>query len=197
MSFHYPPPVSGTIPASLLVPTWQPNPTRAATRPRIMSTIDARQIPIGTFGSPSHSKVPRPMWAIELEQAAKRVRDLRPGWDGPGSSVVAESVIQRAVALARVAMTGMSNPSVPYLMPAGDGSLQIEWDSVHAKLEFCLEPDGSLDFWSRDLRTGAELAGEGAEAMALFLHWGPWAAGTPDARYEVGPKDPGFFAIAA
>lgn len=186
MSFHYAPSMSGVLPTSLLTPPLRPSAARTFTRSRAMPTVDAHQIGTGTFIAPSPLKAPRSMWMIELDQAAMRVRALQPGWDGPRSGVVAESVIRRAVALASEALCGLAEPAAPYLMPAGDGSLQIEWDRKHAKLEFCLEPDGSLDFWSRDLRTGAEREADGAAALALFRRWAPWAAQRPaDAAYPV------------
>lgn len=137
-------------------------------------------------------------WQKLLGANVSRLKSLKPGWDGPGSLPVNQKLLGDAVDMVRSALAGLSQAAVPYLVPAGDGSLQIEWHERHAELELELLSDGQRSIFFRDHLTGAELAADGPEASNLFHHWARWVASQPDdVCYVSRPRDVANFEVAA
>jgi hypothetical protein len=138
-----------------------------------------------------------PVWSCVLREAASRVRELRPGWDGPGSKAIARSAIFLAETIVRNAIEGRPAAVAPYLVPSGDGSVQIEWHERNGELELLVDENGSLYIWGRSHFYGQEFEGEGEKALALFARWAPqFAAGYHD-EVDVSAKVDTLDIIAA
>lgn len=121
-----------------------------------------------------------PRWQKLLAANGARLSALKPGWDGPGSLQVNAGLLFAAVDMVQRALRHMPHANGPYLVPGGDGGIQIEWHELHAELELELAPDGSSHIVLHDHLTGAERVEEGSEAINLFFHWAPWVASQPD-----------------
>jgi hypothetical protein len=70
----------------------------------------------------------------------------------------------------------LDQAAAPYLVPGGDGSVQVEWHEKHGELELDVDRGGNLSIWGRDHRNGAEFEGEAEMAIDLFYRWAPWVA---------------------
>ena len=117
-----------------------------------------------------------PDWKKLLDANAARLAALKAGWDGYGSLPISKPVLFAAIDIVDRALSCVPNAIAPYLVPAGDGSVQVEWHEHHAELELELSADGQMCILFRDHLTGAELVGEGPKALNLFLRWAPWVA---------------------
>lgn len=115
-------------------------------------------------------------WGAQLEANARSLVGLAPGWDGPGSAPVSKKALSRAVFYAKSALGERVDIAAPRLVPAGDGSVQIEWHTKRGELEFDIDDRGEMSIWVRNHVSGAEFDGEGAEALVLFYRWAPWIA---------------------
>jgi hypothetical protein len=118
----------------------------------------------------------RPVWLDIFTAASKRLQALPTGWDGPGSVPSSKVALYKAEQIARDALTDLPDALPPYLVPAGDGSVQVEWHGTIAEIELTVDPNGNLSFWSRDHTAGKVCEGEDGLARNLFLSWAPWAA---------------------
>jgi hypothetical protein len=137
------------------------------------------------------SAIPRkPAWAAQLDANAESLATLHPGWDGPGSISMSASTLSRAVFYVTSAVDNQIDVKPPRLVPAGDGSIQIEWHTKRGELEFDIDDRGEMSIWIRNHLIGAEFDGEGAEALALFYRWAPWIAARPNdaANVPVAPQ---------
>ncbi len=112
-------------------------------------------------------------WLDMLSASARRLSALNPGWDGPGSVPISRTALFTATSLTLSALKGLDRAVAPYLVPGGDGSVQIEWHEKHGELELDVSPSGDLWIWGRDHITGAEYEGENDVALALFLRTAP------------------------
>lgn len=121
-----------------------------------------------------------PAWSFLLREAAFRLRGLTAGWDGVGSQPVENHALFMAESMVREALEGRLLATAPYLVPSGDGSVQIEWHERAGEIELSIDPEGHLHIWGRDHRSGQQFEGEGDEARSLFARWAPWLAETRD-----------------
>lgn len=124
-------------------------------------------------------------WSANLNQSVARLRNLRKGWDGPGSREICKDSLVRAITLVRQALEGLEQAEAPYLVPGGDGSVQVEWHERHGELELTVGVNGSLSIWGRNHNTGAEFEDEDEEALVLFFRWAAWVASP---RFNVGDE---------
>src|SRR3954452_5080658 len=69
----------------------------------------------------------QPDWLVQTHRAMGRIARLKSGWDGQGSVPVPTSLIYLADRIIRDALAGVIAPVAPFVVPGGDGSLQIEW----------------------------------------------------------------------
>lgn len=159
--------VESAFSATLTDATWQLPNRRETPRP----PTHLQQ----TFIDQSLSRT-SPLWMTHLENNAKDLALLRPGWDGSGSIPISKKMLYRASSYVRTALDGLLEASPPRLVPGGDGSIQIEWHAWHGELEFDIGPSDEMTIWIRDRRNGAEFDGENQAALALFYRWAPWIA---------------------
>ncbi len=117
-----------------------------------------------------------PVWTYHLKASAGRIMSLQAGWDGPGSVPVAPSALFTATQNTRQALHGLQQAVAPYLVPGGDGSVQVEWHEKHGELELDIDVNGGLSIWGREHSTGAEFEGINEKALDLFFRWAPWMA---------------------
>ncbi len=121
-----------------------------------------------------------PRWVDVLASRTQRILRLSRGWDGPGSEPVQPRLLDEAIRILRDALVGVRNAAAPYLIPGGDGSIQIEWHEKSGELELDLAADGSHSIWIRDYRSGEEIEGENDRALALFSRWAARVASISD-----------------
>ncbi len=124
-------------------------------------------------------------WETALIATARRLAGLKQGWDGEGSIPVERGLLDEATLLVRQSLQGSLRAVCPYLVPGGDGSIQIEWHRKHGELELDLATDGSRWIWVRDHDTGEEFEGENEKALALFSRWAPWMAAPRNNEIDV------------
>lgn len=131
-----------------------------------------------------------PVWSFLLREAVFRLRGLTSGWDGLGSQPVENHALFMAESMVREALEGRLVATAPYLVPSGDGSVQIEWHERAGEIELSIDPRGNLHLWGRDHLSGQQFEGEGDEARSLFARWAPWlAAGIRDGVYEPAEEE--------
>lgn len=94
-----------------------------------------------------------------------RIAKLKEGWDGPGSVPIPVRLIDLADRIVQAACA----PIAPFVVPGGDGSLQIEWHTQAGEIEFDIDPNGRFSIWGQDHSTGTEFEGEDARALGLLL----------------------------
>jgi len=139
-----------------------------------------------TFGA-NYPCMP-PAWLDKFTTASRRLQALPRGWDGAGSVPPSKTALFKAERITRDALADQPNASAPYLVPAGDGSVQVEWHGTNAEVELTVDPSGHLSFWSRDHLTGRVHEGEDDRARNLFFNWAPWASSTHrNAFAEIDP----------
>ena len=115
-------------------------------------------------------------WELELTEDLRRIAALKAGWDGPGSQALPNRALFLAELYVREALRGCGVVAPPALVPAGDGSIQIEWHRLEGEIELSIEPDGTFHIWGSDNASGTEFEGSGEDALALFRHWSPGIA---------------------
>jgi len=116
---------------------------------------------------------PHAAWELELAENLRHLSTLQAGWDGAGSREVSNRALFLADLRIREVLGGFDNLVAPYLVPAGDGSVQIEWHESDGELELSIDPDGKFYIWGRDHIHATEFEGAGEEALALFRRWAP------------------------
>ncbi|MBV8140883.1 MAG: hypothetical protein JOZ60_02430 [Verrucomicrobia bacterium] len=137
-------------------------------------------------------------WATLLSESVHRLAALKAGWDGVGSIPVRRALLDEATRIVRQALVGLRNAAPPYLVPGGDGSVQIEWHQKNQELELDLAADGSRWIWIRDHLSGQEIEGEDDRAVALLSRWAPRIAAIPDDESDVPPtSNTAIFGITA
>jgi hypothetical protein len=134
-------------------------------------------------------------WLHSFVANSKRLAALPKGWDGPGSIPTPEGILYRAERITRDALIGLPDAASPYLVPAGNGGVQIEWHGTAGEIELTIVPGGGLHFWGRDHLTGTEREGQDEEARALFFRWAPWIATARDDGVD-DTLSPGEIAVA-
>ena len=145
----------------------------------------------------NHAPLP-PSWQAMLAVRAQAIRELKPGWDGPRSISPSTATLSHIYLLTYQALGAFSSAVAPYVVPAGDGSLQLEWHESHGELEMLVSPGGELSIWIRLHQGNIELEGDGEEALALFYRWAPWmAAHHNDERNVSVPASCTFLELAA
>ena len=163
------------------IPTVLEVPPRTATRPRN-----------------THNQSADASWVAYFLVDARRISALPLGWDGLGSKAPSEETLWMARHALTRALDGMPDAVAPRLVPAGDGSLQIEWHAEHGELEFCIDADGELWAWACDHLNGLEFEGSGEKAIAIFYRWAPRMAAPYRNEIDVRcTAEPAFFQIAA
>jgi hypothetical protein len=130
----------------------------------------------GLFLDPLLAPHSEPAWVATFNANHRRVASLRPGWDGPGSIRISPRALYTASRITRRALGLIGEAVAPYIVPGGDGSVQLEWHERHGELELDIDCNGHVSIWGRDHRTCAEFEADGEEAIALFYRWAPWTA---------------------
>jgi hypothetical protein len=139
-----------------------------------------------------------PPWLDALATRLERLRDLAAGWDGPGSIPTKGWLLIEATQLVKDALAGSNNATAPFLVPGGDGSLQIEWHARAGEIELDLSPDGRRSIWVHDRLTGEELEGEDDRALTLFSRWAPrYSSIADDAPYVSNSANTSIFGAIA
>ena len=110
-----------------------------------------------------------PRWANVFAFRAQSIGSLTRGWDGPGSVAINRRLLFEAVRIVEKALIGARNAVAPYLVPGGDGSLQIEWHEKDGEFEYDLSVEGSRSIWIRDHRTGEQIEATMIGRMLSFL----------------------------
>jgi hypothetical protein len=108
-------------------------------------------------------------WFRELGKRFAAVRGLEDGWDGPQSVSVERLLIGRVDRFLKDALFEVPDPMLPFVVPAADGSLQIEWHRRDLDLEVFFSREGHVSALLEDRKAGVELERDGAEALNLFF----------------------------
>jgi hypothetical protein len=110
-------------------------------------------------------------WETIVQKNFAAIKTLGPGWDGPRSKRVDSKVMYRAFRILRDALADVDGAVAPYIVPAHDGSIQLEWHTKSYELEFLISPSGRTEAWVHNRSSGATLEGEGDKAVGMFLSW--------------------------
>jgi hypothetical protein len=200
-------PIDTTIPISVGLPVAGTSIRDEPTRPRSEDPTRARANVMAATAMSVSIEFPLPTefpltskahWATLLSETVQRLAALKAGWDGVGSIPVRRSLLDEATRIVRQALVGLKNAAPPYLVPGGDGSVQIEWHQQNQELELDLAADGSRWIWIRDHLSGQEIEGEDEAALALFSRWAPRVAAIPDDEGNVpATSNTAIFGITA
>ena len=125
---------------------------------------------ISGWSSPSHAS----LWTADLATRLQRLRDLTHGWDGPGSRPIKPWLLNKAARLINDALASSQYSVAPFLVPGGDGSVQIEWHTKSGEIELDLAIDGTYSIWIHDRLTGNEVEATDERAVSLFSRWAAW-----------------------
>jgi hypothetical protein len=105
-----------------------------------------------------------------LFDRAQWIKSAKDDWDGYGAKALDPVLVDQVVASTMAAMDGL-DIAEPWLVPGGDGSLQVEWHLVGIEASYTVDPDperGSYS-WYRDRFSGFEQEWFGEDALpALF-----------------------------
>ncbi len=145
--------------------------SRASMGPQRGSAGQTFQLPVENGWSTGH--LDQVAWKSAVSAAISDLKTLKGGWDGPGSLSISTSVLFRAESLIQAALKGRPRAAAPYIVPVGDGSVQIEWHERNAEMELAIDSDGDVYLWGRNHAAGHEFEGEGDDALALFSRWAP------------------------
>lgn len=182
------------LPNSVLgyaVPYSEPTPIST---PFVFTYDTIQQAPVKRPARENHG----PNWQDVLRRNCKAILELSEGWDGYHGKRISNTTISHANLILRDALAGVSHAVAPYIIPAADGSLQIEWNNQEHELEFYLSEGLSYSTWLRNRETGREIEGEGDEALSLLFRWAPGlAAPTGNARDEASSQEEAPIGIAA
>ena len=113
----------------------------------------------------------QPPWAFDLSVRSSRIVNLTDGWDGPRSVHINQQLIEKAQRIIKDALMPARRPSAPYLVPGGDGSLQIEWHTRLGDIELDLSPTGEVYLWGKSGASGDEFEADDEKALDLFSRW--------------------------
>jgi hypothetical protein len=83
------------------------------------------------------------------------------------------------------ALAPLKRATAPYLVPGGDGSVQVEWHEKNGEIELDIAADGTLEIWVLDRLSRTEIEGQHEEALALFSRWAPRVAAIGDNENHV------------
>lgn len=147
-----------------------PPPERSTHRHRPVAgplDIHLDLLPVSAASSPARGA----LWASDLTTRLQQLRDLSHGWDGPGSGPIKAWLLNEATRLVMDALANSQNSVAPFLVPGGDGSVQIEWHTKSGEIEFDLAVDGTRSIWIHDRVTGDEVEATNERAVALFSRW--------------------------
>jgi len=90
---------------------------------------------------------------VTPQEKLTALEDLTPEWDGYGAPVISPL----AIAAARAFLTRVGGDvQEPFVAPAGDGEVMVEWDHDGESLEFTFGPDGKatglyLGYWNEEV----------------------------------------------
>ena len=118
-----------------------------------------------------------PPWADVLALRAQSIGKLARGWDGPGSVAIDRGLVIEAIWIVRNALTDAPNAVAPFLVPGGDGSLQVEWHEKNGELEFDLAVDGRRSICFLTIAPGKKLKATMIGRMLSFLVGRPAGVG--------------------
>jgi hypothetical protein len=132
-----------------------------------------------------------------LTEAMVQLRTLSDGWDGPGSQPVPNRALFLAEGIIRDTLEGRPNATAPFLVPGGDGSIQIEWHEKAGEIELSIDANGQFYVWGRSHVSGQEFEGEGEEALHLFARWAPRLSAEVHDVVDVPAPEEEIYAVAA
>lgn len=138
--------------------------------------IPNRAAPDPTPGSGTRASL-QP-WVSEFRRSLEPLRVLEAGWAGQGSCAIESKLFYRVEQYLAVALAGIPNPKLPYVVPTASGGLQIEWHREQIELEVLFEPDGEISALFEDHEQKLEIEEYGNAATNLLFRWAPRAAQT-------------------
>lgn len=121
----------------------------------------------------------QPQWLQLTRHRIGVLLRLKAGWSGPGSTAIDRLLAFRAARTLEAAMKGCRAPVAPFVVPAADGSLQLEWRTEATRFEFYFEVDGSMSAWAQNRESGYEVEAEGLGATELLRKWSSRLSQTP------------------
>lgn len=164
-----------------------PQPARKGTR--IGARAD-QSIPSGVAASIGTASSQTSTWVRDFAARVQRLRALSRGWDGPQSEPVKSWLLNEAARLVRDALANSRNSVAPFLVPGGDGSVQIEWHTKSGEIELDLGVDGTRSIWIHDRLTGDEAEATNERAIALFSRWAPrYSSANNDENHGESPAN--------
>jgi len=103
-------------------------------------------------------------WEVQPVTTVLQLEQLAPGWDGHGAPPIRRGTGDLAISLVRqIGKVGAENIPQPFVGPAGDGGITIEFQVGQRELAFAAHGDGTLTY----LKGGA---GEPFDGGDLFFH---------------------------
>lgn len=156
----------------------QPQPAVPAHQPRVTPCCEDTQASLTAVSQPqvplvSQSETARPTWLNAWRERVRAVADLPDGWDGHGSLSPSAEMVSLVEHWLSLALAGVADPQLPYLVPASSGGLQLEWHRSEEELEVLFTPDGYVGALYEDHRAGIEAEETGYAALDLFLRTAP------------------------
>ena len=149
--------------------------------------------PVSGASSPAHAS-----WVADFAARLQRLRQLSQGWDGPGSGPIKSWLLNEATRIITDALANSQSSVAPFLVPGGDGSIQIEWHTKSGEIELDLAVDGTRSIWIHDRLTGDEVEATNERAVALFSSWAPWySSNNNDESYGAVASDAAAFGASA
>ena len=95
-----------------------------------------------------------PPWWDEFLEKLRKIAELPQGWDSYGSNPIDPSCIQKAIEVLPKLVN--ENTPIPSVVPCSDGAVQVEWHTRGMDVEIEFTPDGRIEAFVKDLRTGEE-----------------------------------------
>lgn len=110
-------------------------------------------------------------WKSVVARRFQEALSLEADWDGLDSEAVSSEIVSLADKLLVLAFENIQHPAVPAVVPAGDGSIQLEWRLIDSRFELEISKDSSVEAWALDRSTNHSIEADGAEAISLFISW--------------------------
>jgi hypothetical protein len=94
-----------------------------------------------------------------------RVQSLPENWDSYGGKRIGFDVVAQSLSILGLIMDSAS--PAPFVVPLGDGGLQLEWHRNQQDLEVVFPGDDLPQFFYTDRRVGAEHEGPASDVVHL------------------------------